>query len=253
MGWRKISLGRRKRPWFSLPLSACALRRAFCNHAGLTTPVYSNQIEHLRSYMSTPLKDLELTQEAFERFLNWLDADREQAGRKYEAIRRGLIAVFNFRGCSGAEDLADETINRAIRQLPSIESSYDGDPAKYIQGIARFVALEYFNRKIKREAGPPSEDLPDPSQPGALGEEDEREALSRCLRHCLEKLDPEKRKMFILYYREGNRLNRDHRRSLAEQFGCSINALRIQMHRLNEELRLCITECRGQPPSDKKL
>jgi RNA polymerase sigma factor (sigma-70 family) len=192
-----------------------------------------------------------LTREEFDRFLDWLDADREQAGRKYEAIRRGLIAIFNRRGCSTAEDLADETINRAIRQLPSIEGSYEGDPAKYIHGIARFVALEYFNRQAKRYGGPPPEDLPDKSRPDEAGEESEREALSRCLRHCLEKLTPEKRKMFILYYREGNRLNLDHRRSLAEQFGCTINALRIQMHRLNEELRLCINDCCGQPPPDK--
>jgi len=203
--------------------------------------------------MSKPLQDWELTREAFDRFLDWLDADREQAGRKYEAIRRGLIALFNCRGCSAAEDLADETINRAIRQLSSIEDLYEGDPTKYIHGIARFVALEYFNRQVKRYGGPAPEDLPDPTQSGGPGEEDEREALSRCLRHCLEKLTPEKRKMFILYYREGNRLNLDHRRSLAEQFGCSINALRIQMHRLNEELRHCITDCRKQAAHDKKL
>ena len=203
--------------------------------------------------MSKPLQDWELTREAFDRFLDWLDADREQAGRKYEAIRRGLIALFNCRGCSAAEDLADETINRSIRQLSSIEDLYEGDPTKYIHGIARFVALEYFNRQVKRYGGPAPEDLPDPTQSGGPGEEDEREALSRCLRHCLEKLTPEKRKMFILYYREGNRLNLDHRRSLAEQFGCSINALRIQMHRLNEELRHCITDCRKQAAHDKKL
>jgi RNA polymerase sigma factor (sigma-70 family) len=203
--------------------------------------------------MSKPAQDWELTREEFERFLAWLDADREQAGRKYEDIRRGLITLFNFRGCSAAEDLADETINRAIRQLSSIEGSYEGDPAKYLHGIARFVALEYFNRQVKRYGGPAPEDLPDPSRPALPDEEDEREAISRCLRHCLEKLKPEKRKLFTLYYREGNRLDIDHRRSLAEQFGCSINALRIQMHRLNEELRLCINDCRGQPPPGKKL
>lgn len=203
--------------------------------------------------MSKPLKDWELTRESFERFLDWLDADREQAGRKYEAIRRGLIAIFNCRGCSAAEDLADEAINRAIRQLSSIEDAYEGDPAKYINGIARFVALEYFNRQAKRYGGPAPEDLPDPSQPGEPDEEDEREMLSRCLRRCLEQLKPEKRKMFTLYYREGNRSNLDHRRSLAELFGCSINALRIQMHRLNEELRICIADCREQAALDKKL
>jgi DNA-directed RNA polymerase specialized sigma24 family protein len=94
------------------------------------------------------VQEWELTREAFDRFLDWLDSDREQAGRKYEAIRRGLITLFNLRGCSAAEDLADETINRAIRQLSSIEDSYEGDPAKYLHGIARFVALEYFNRQV---------------------------------------------------------------------------------------------------------
>lgn len=203
--------------------------------------------------MSKPVQEWELTGETFNRFLDWLDADREKAGRKYEAIRRGLVTLFNCRGCSASEDLADETINRAIRQLSSIEGSYEGDPAKYLHGIARFVALEYFNRQVKRYGGSVPEDLPDPSRPAGPDEEDEKETLSRCLRHCLEKLKPEKRKMYTLYYREGNRLNLDHRRSLAEQFGCSINALRIQMHRLNEELRLCIIDCRGQPPSDKNL
>jgi len=193
--------------------------------------------------MPKRVEDWELTGEAFERFLDWLDADREQAGRKYEATRRGLITLFNCRGCAAAEDLADEAINRAIRQLPSIEESYKGDPANYLYGIARLVALEYFNRQVKRDGGPVPEDLPDPSRPG---EEDEREAISRCLRRCLKKLKPEKRKLFILYYREGNRLNLDHRKSLAEVFGCSINALRIQMHRLNEDLRLCIADCRGR-------
>jgi len=193
--------------------------------------------------MSKRIKDWELTGEAFERFLDWLDADREQAGRKYEAIRRGLITLFNCRGCAGSEDLADDTINRAIRQLPSIEDSYEGDPANYLYGIARYVALEYFNRQVKKDGGPVPENLPDPSRPG---EEAERETISRCLRRCMKKLKPEKRKLFILYYREGNRLNLDHRKSLAETFGCSINALRIQMHRLNEDLRLCIADCRGR-------
>src|SRR5262249_31446748 len=134
-----------------------------------------------------------------------------------------------------------------------IEDSYEGPPAKYIHGIARFVALEYFNRQAKRYGGPAPEEFADPSQPGEQDGEDEREGRRRGLRRVLGKLEPAKRKKFILYYREGNRLNLDHRRSLAEQFGCSINALRIQMHRLNEELRLCINDCRGQTPPGKNL
>src|SRR5262249_25587869 len=144
-------------------------------------------------------------------------------------------------------------INRGIRQLSSIEDLYKGDPANYLHGIARFVALEYFNRQVKRYGGPPPHNFPHPARTNRPDEENAREGLSRCLRNCLEKLKPEKRQMFILYYREGTGLNLDYRRTLAEQFGCSINALRIQIHRLNEELRLCINDCRGQPPPDKKL
>jgi hypothetical protein len=58
--------------------------------------------------------------------------------------------------------------------------------------------------------------------------------------------------MFILYYQKGNRLNLDHRKLLAERFGYSLNALRIQIYRLCEELRICITNCRKQAPPDEK-
>lgn len=189
------------------------------------------------------VQDRELTREAFERFLDWLDINREQAGRKYEAIRQGLITFFNCRGCAAAEDLTDEVINRAIRQLASIADSYQGDPASYLHGIARFVALEYFNRQVKRDGGPVPENLPDDLH---IDTESEKEDISRCLRLCLGKLKPEKRKLFILYYRKGNHVDLKHRQSLAERFGYSINALRIQIYRLNEEMRLCITDCCGR-------
>src|SRR5262245_4973774 len=61
-------------------------------------------------------KDWELTKEDFDRFLTWLHPDREQAGQKYEEIRRRLVIIFNARRCPEAEDLADETINRVIRR-----------------------------------------------------------------------------------------------------------------------------------------
>ena len=65
-----------------------------------------------------------LTQEDFDRLLRWLDANLEAAGKEYEAIRQRLIKIFARRGCSEAEDLADETINRVTetgnysRRLP---------------------------------------------------------------------------------------------------------------------------------------
>ena len=57
-----------------------------------------------------------LSQEAFDRLLAWLDPDRDRAGERYEEIRRKLIGIFLRRGCSTAEDLTDEAINRVKSQ-----------------------------------------------------------------------------------------------------------------------------------------
>ena len=59
-------------------------------------------------------KEWVINQDAFDTMLDWLDADRERAGCKYEAIRLRLIKIFTCRGCQDAEELADEAINRVI-------------------------------------------------------------------------------------------------------------------------------------------
>lgn len=61
-----------------------------------------------------------LSPEAFDAFLAWLDADRDSAGEKYEKIRRALIKDFVLRECIDPEALADEAIDRVIRDLPEI-------------------------------------------------------------------------------------------------------------------------------------
>ena len=53
---------------------------------------------------------IELTQAVFEQLLDWLDADRDVAGQRYEEIRRRLIKIFVCRGCIVPEELADRTI-----------------------------------------------------------------------------------------------------------------------------------------------
>ena len=58
----------------------------------------------------------DLTREALDRLLHWLDRDRDRAGQRYEQIRSGLIKVFLCRGAVDPEELADETINRVARK-----------------------------------------------------------------------------------------------------------------------------------------
>src|SRR4051794_16211659 len=92
-------------------------------------------------------REQNITQESFDRLLEWLDADRERAGYRYEAIRRRLITIFTCRGCREAEALADETINRVTIKLPEIADAYVGDPALYFYGVAQKVHLEYLRKR----------------------------------------------------------------------------------------------------------
>src|SRR5262245_61236326 len=91
----------------------------------------------------------ELTKESFERLLDWLDRDRDRAGRRYEEIRNQLIKIFVCRGTTMPEDLADETIDRVARKVPEIAGSYVGEPALYFCGVAQLVHLEYLRKKPK--------------------------------------------------------------------------------------------------------
>ena len=58
-----------------------------------------------------------LTSEDFDGLLAALNSDSDRAGQMYQDIRDHLIRIFVWRGCSEAEDYADETINRVARKL----------------------------------------------------------------------------------------------------------------------------------------
>jgi RNA polymerase sigma factor (sigma-70 family) len=198
------------------------------------------------------MKGWELTGEEFDRFLGWLGPDREQAARRYEAIHRRLIVFFDFRRCANPEDLADETINRIIRRIADLNHSAGNDPILLFYKVAHYVHLDYLKTRVKRDAGPPSEDAPDPLQSGRSEEVEEKESRQRCLDSCLQKLAPDKRDLIIQYYQQDRQAKINHRKSLAEQFGYTANALRIQLHRLRAELHDCIVACLKQEAGRKR-
>jgi DNA-directed RNA polymerase specialized sigma24 family protein len=198
----------------------------------------------------TLMKNENLTKEGFDRLMEWLGKDREAGALKYEAIRRDLIRYFGRSVGADAEELADETINRIIEKLPQISGSYTGDPKYLFFRYAQLARLEQ-TRKLARRKLPREDDyrttgdLPDPRTfAKAKAEAEAGEQANFCLIECLRKLRPEERRIFLLYYQEGNRLQLDWRRSLAAEAGISLNALRLQIHRQKERLYACIVECR---------
>jgi DNA-directed RNA polymerase specialized sigma24 family protein len=176
-------------------------------------------------------KDWVLTQESFDALLAWLAPQREEAGKKYEEIRRRLIKIFACRGCCEPEDLADESINRVIGRLKNIKDTFQGDPALYFYGVANKVHLEYLRRR-------PTPQLPLPKE-----DNENIEKEYACLEKCVQSLTPVNRELVLQYYQDDKRAKIEHRKQLADQFGIALNALRIRAHRIRTALQQCVQSC----------
>lgn len=179
-------------------------------------------------------KHWDITQDAFDKFLAWLDSDRERAGTKYEDIRLKLIKFFTCRGCLAGEELADETINRVIRRTQEMADTYTGDPVFYFYGVARRVHLEHVRKPV------PS--LPPPS-PEPL---EQKERQDQCLQLCMKALAPENRALVLEYYSQDRPAKILHRKKLAKRLGISAIALRLRMHRIRTSLQACVETCLQQ-------
>lgn len=180
-------------------------------------------------------KSRTLSQEPFDRLLEWLDRDREGAGRKYEEIRYKLIKFFTCRGCPVSEELADRTIDRVANKLSEIVGSYTGEPALYFYGVARNIYLEYLK---KNSAPQPRPILPEPA--------DDVEQVHACLDQCLDQLPPDGRELILNYYQGDRAIKIEHRKRLAQRLGIPVNALRIRAHRIRVGLQECLRRCVGE-------
>jgi RNA polymerase sigma factor (sigma-70 family) len=194
-------------------------------------------------------KEWVVTQGDFDRLLDWLSADRESAGSKYEKIRVRLIKIFTCRGCCEADDLADETINRVTVKLGEIVENYSGDPALYFYGVAQKVHLEYLRKKplVQGSFDVGNEPGGQTAWPPETANQIEDEYA--CLERCMDRLPPENRRLVLEYYQEDKRAKIDHRKQLADQLGIAVNALRIRAYRLRAQLQQCVQTCLEQSPA----
>jgi len=182
-------------------------------------------------------KNWVLTQDAFDALLAWLHPNRDEAGQKYEEIRLRLIKIFTCRGCSGSEDLADETINRVASKLSEITATFVGEPARYFYGVANKVHLE--SLRIK----------PIPEPPPPKGDSDDIEKEFACLEQCIRHLSEENRSLVLEYYQDDKQAKIDRRKKLAERLGIAVNALRIRAFRIRAALEVCVRNCVTESPA----
>jgi DNA-directed RNA polymerase specialized sigma24 family protein len=176
----------------------------------------------------------DLTREALDRLLAWLDLDRQRAGEHYEQIRAKLIKFFDWRRCPFPEECADETINRVARKVDEgVEVNVD--PKNFFFGVAQFVLREQWKQPARVETD--FERLPAGSEPRDL------ERNHHCLDGCLDTLPPPNRELVVQFYQGNGRSKIENRQKLAESLGIPLNALRIRVHRLRIKLEACVTQC----------
>lgn len=183
--------------------------------------------------------------EAFHGFLRWLDNGVESEGRSYLEMRARLVAYFDRKNCLNADELADNTLSRVSRRLSEEGSIECETPAKYCYIVARYVFLEHTRKR--RESELPIDDvLSNETGATALAENEEREEKEKmfgCLEKCIEKLKSEDRNTVIRYYYGQERVKIENRRSLADDLGISLNALRIRACRIRDRLEECVGKC----------
>ncbi|HEV7904646.1 MAG TPA: hypothetical protein VGO96_12455 [Pyrinomonadaceae bacterium] len=192
-------------------------------------------------------KERIITKDKFDELLAWLDPDRERAAIKYEQIRQSLIKIAAWRGCSDAEGLADEAIDRVTQRVDELRATYVGDPALYFYSVSRRLIFEHW-RLVKSQV--PLEEV---GEPFALPQEepDDLELEEKCLNHCLQKLSPENRELIMAYYRKEKQAKIDCRKELAEQLGIATNALRVKIYRIRAKLEICIERCMKRAATDE--
>jgi hypothetical protein len=168
------------------------------------------------------------TQEDLDQLLRWLDPDRDQAGERYEKIRRRLIGIFSSRGCYNADDLADRSINVVLSKIEWLLPNYVGDPAIYFYAVAKKIYLEDLKKKPAPKVPPP-----DPTPP-------EVEQLNDCLDDCLNELPPGERDLILKYHQFEKQAKIQNRKRLADELQLSRNALRIKVCHIHFRLKQCI-------------
>ncbi len=181
----------------------------------------------------------ELGQKDFDALLGLFSANREEAGEKYEQVRRGLVRFFQFKGCSDPQSLTDETINRVAAKLGAYDPSKCSGPVSYFYGFASNILKEY-RRNISRESALDEKQfIVSPLVPDEV--ENEPEMIK--LRRCIEELEGNEKALVLEYYGRERQERIDTRRRICDRLNCSAAALYTRISRIKNSIRACIEAC----------
>ena len=180
-----------------------------------------------------------LTARAFTKLLHHLGEHQEEAGEKYEDLRRTLIRFFEWRGALFPEEHTDESLNRVARKLDEgIEIKNIGG---YCYEVARLVYLESLKGHDSRRAS--LEEITPQAVAPETDEAAEKEQRLTCLDDWLGVLPIESHELITEYYCDEKRGRIDRRKALAERLGLRRDALANRAQRVRDRLEHCVTRC----------
>jgi hypothetical protein len=197
-----------------------------------------------------------LSPQDFDRFLYWLEPNRETSAQKYQEIHQKLTRYFYFKGCKCPEDLTDETVDRvAIRVLRESLPAFSNGHLKLFYGFAKNVYLEYLKYVGRFESFEPGSVEAPGGTEGAgwllaiLEDTNSGDASAeqqhRCLDRCLKRIAAADRELLLHYYNYARGEKALHRKAIAREWHITLNALRIRICRLQSKVGYCVKQCLG--------
>jgi RNA polymerase sigma factor (sigma-70 family) len=173
-----------------------------------------------------------LTQTAFDRLLACLDSDRDIAAERYLRLRRNLVRLFEWRGCSTPDDYADDTINRCARKIQ--EGEEIRDLATYSIGVARMLLREMCRDRFRQARS--LDEIPEPCARSEM--KSDLEPRVEALRLSLQELSHDDRFLILNYYKGDTSDKIKNRKMLSERLGVGASTLRMRALRIREKLQL---------------
>jgi DNA-directed RNA polymerase specialized sigma24 family protein len=179
----------------------------------------------------------EIDETSFGRLLEWLDDDPSVSAEVYRRIHHKLILYFSARGCPGAEDLADETIDRVMLKINAEQIAYEGNPLKYFYSFAKHIHQEFLRSRNFQL----NEDFLAATGETNFETTDEEESkLGKQLQKCLARFKAADRKLILEYYSAQSGREKEFREKVAAKYSLSPNSLRVKVFRLKNRLANCI-------------
>lgn len=135
-------------------------------------------------------------------------------------------------------DLAEDVMQEAYLKIWERAGDFDpalASPMTWMATIARNRAIDIVRRKapISTEEVDGIEDLPAAGN-DAAAEAETQDDLRR-LQGCLERIEPERREMVVLAYRDGY-----SREELAERYNAPVNSIKTWLRRSLKQLKDCL-------------